>query len=48
MKTILKWDLRQRRNFIFWWTFGVFIFVFITLIFYPASSPIKYRVLSQL
>lgn len=36
MNTVLKWDLQQRKKFILWWAFGVFLFVLLTLAFYPA------------
>ena len=35
MGPIIKWNLWQRRWFIFWWAFGISAFMVISLIFYP-------------
>lgn len=35
MRTIIRWTLWQRRWSTMWWSFGVFAFVFINMIFYP-------------
>lgn len=36
MRPIIRWTLRQRRWSIFWWSVGVFAFIFITMVFYPS------------
>ncbi len=36
MRPIIKWTLRQRRWSTVWWSFGVFSFIFITMVFYPS------------
>lgn len=36
MISVIKWEIWQRRWFIFWWILGIFIFIFINLIFYPS------------
>lgn len=36
MKQIIRWTIWQKRWAIFWWCAGIFFFVFLTLIFYPA------------
>lgn len=35
MIPIIKWTIWQRRWNIFWWSFGIFSFIFINMIFYP-------------
>ncbi|HVS79243.1 MAG TPA: ABC transporter permease subunit [Candidatus Saccharimonadales bacterium] len=35
MRPVARWTIWQRRWSIFWWSFGVLFFIFLTLIFYP-------------
>jgi ABC-type multidrug transport system ATPase subunit/ABC-type transport system involved in multi-copper enzyme maturation permease subunit len=32
----IKWTILQRRLSIFWWSFGIFFFIFVNMIFYPS------------
>lgn len=34
--SIIKWTLRQRKASIIWWSVGIAIFMFISMIFYPS------------
>lgn len=36
MNGLIKWTLRQRRWYIFWWCAGIIFFIFLELIFYPS------------
>lgn len=35
MKPLVKWGLWQRRWSVMWWAIGIFVFIFLNLIFYP-------------
>jgi ABC-2 type transport system permease protein len=36
MKPIIRWTCWQRRWSTFWWSFGTFLMIFISMIFYPS------------
>lgn len=36
MKPVIKWTIIQRRFSILWWSVGIFVLIFLTLIFYPS------------
>jgi len=36
MKDLIRWGLRQRKWYIFWWTFGIVAFIALELAFYPS------------
>lgn len=36
MKSLIRWDLWQRRSYIMWWTIGIVGFIAMELSFYPA------------